>query len=30
MGYLDWVATRRGRAALERGEVQAILQAAKR
>jgi hypothetical protein len=30
MGYLDWVATRRGRAALERGEVQAILQAVAR
>jgi hypothetical protein len=26
-GYLDWAATRRGRAALERGEVQSILQA---
>jgi hypothetical protein len=26
MGYLDWAATRRGRAALERGEVQSILQ----
>lgn len=26
MGYLDWAATRRGRAALERGEVQGILQ----
>jgi len=26
MGYLDWAATWRGRAALERGEVQSILQ----
>jgi hypothetical protein len=26
MGYLDWAATRRGRAALERGEVQRILE----
>lgn len=25
MGYLDWTATRRGRAALERGEVESIL-----
>jgi len=30
MGSLDWAATRRGRAALERGEVQSILQAASR
>ncbi len=30
MGYLDWAATRRGRAALERGEVQSILQASSR
>jgi hypothetical protein len=30
MGSLDWAATRRGRAALERGEVQAVLQAAGR
>jgi hypothetical protein len=28
MGALDWAATRRGRAALERGEMHAILQAA--
>jgi hypothetical protein len=27
MGYLDWAATRRGRAALERGEVERILRA---
>jgi hypothetical protein len=26
MGYLDWAATRRGRAALERGEVLSLLQ----
>ena len=26
MGYLDWAATRRGRAALERGEVQSMLE----
>ena len=26
MGYLDWTATRRGRAALERSEVQRLLQ----
>ena len=26
MGNLDWAATRRGRAALERGEVQSVLQ----
>jgi hypothetical protein len=30
MGYLDWAATRRGRAALERGEVGSILQASGR
>jgi hypothetical protein len=30
MGYFDWAATRRGRAALERGEVQSILDASKR
>jgi hypothetical protein len=28
MGYLDWAVTRRGRAALERGEVAGVLQAA--
>ena len=28
MGYLDWAATRRGRAALEGDEIQSILQAA--
>jgi hypothetical protein len=28
MGYLDWAVTRRGRAALERGDVASVLQAA--
>jgi hypothetical protein len=29
MGYLDWAVTRRGRAALERGDVANVLQAAR-